>query len=142
VNLSVTGQSIFDFTITEWTDAAGTVASDGRSASFAGSGNNEPFVFLQGNEFFGCTNDACSGSNFSELALADRVIGQLRFFDYTSPEAALASMRMTASATAIPLPAGLPLLLAGLGALGLMRRAQPAIAPTVMIHPNGGAPLS
>ncbi|MEM9435456.1 MAG: VPLPA-CTERM sorting domain-containing protein [Pseudomonadota bacterium] len=126
VNLSVAGPNITGFTLSEWTSAAGTVASDGLSASFVGSGSNEPFALTPTNAFFGCTSDVCDGSAISEISILEPGFTGLFRFDYTSANSALASMQMTAvqPPAPIPLPAALPFLLAGLGALGLMRRTR------------------
>ncbi|MEO0819047.1 MAG: hypothetical protein AAF074_01350 [Pseudomonadota bacterium] len=55
-SIAVSGDSIIDFTFTEWTSAGGTIAADGMSASFNAAGN--PFVFGADGSF-GCSFFEC-----------------------------------------------------------------------------------
>lgn len=130
VNLLLSGPNITDITFTDWNRAAGFVASDGLSASFADLSRSNPFARIRGGglptRFFGCGIASCQElGEAREIEVSAGPTFTPIYFDYTSSAAAYASMQMTAIQTSapVPLPAGLPLLLAGLGALGLMRRA-------------------
>jgi hypothetical protein len=103
-SIAVSGAGLPDFAFTGWNLAEGTIAADGLSALFTDA-------FVQGGAnvgFFGCEAVDC----FNSVVRA-RLGTDANDVVYTSAANALASMRMTA----VPLPAGLPLLLGGLGLL-------------------------
>ncbi|RVU38939.1 hypothetical protein EOI86_06655 [Hwanghaeella grinnelliae] len=109
-DITVTGDSITDFTFTGWDSAGGTIAADGLSATFVASGN--PFKGGAGG-FFGCHFIGCDDDP-DILVISDANVTVL----YDSADAALASMQMTVSR--VPVPAALPLLLSAIGGLGFM----------------------
>jgi hypothetical protein len=125
VNINVSGATIAPFTITSWVDAAGSIAADGLSATFVGSGSHEPFAFLASGAFFGCERTDCLNVDGTqgELFVRDANAVGSRLF-YTSGVAALSSMRLTAAVNGVPLPGTVPLLLGGLLALAVVRRRR------------------
>lgn len=115
-NITVSGAGFADWSFTSWTQAGGSIAADGLSASFSAMAN--PHHVTSGS-FFGCLDFYCESGDLRVRS------GTLTYnLHYDSPESALAAMQMTAMPPipAIPLPAGLPLLLGGLGLLAVVRR--------------------
>lgn len=118
VDITVSGGGIAGFSFTEFTDGAGSVAVDGLSATFLGAGSSEPFAQIIGFPFFGCQFDPCT-----EIEVED---ANGDFFDtiYSTGDGGLSSMVMTAQSAIVPLPATLPLALAGLAAFGFVARRR------------------
>ncbi|MEM6634533.1 MAG: VPLPA-CTERM sorting domain-containing protein [Pseudomonadota bacterium] len=115
VNIAVTGDLFTDFNVISLLAISGTIAADGLSASLVD-------IFTRVPQNFGCDSalgdcGAVAGFNITIASAPDRV------FTYTSTSAAQQSFVLTAVAP-IPLPAGLPLLLAGLGGFAILRRAR------------------
>lgn len=120
VDIAVGGGGIAGFSFTAFTDAAGSVAVDGLSATFLGAGTSEPFAQIAGPPFFGCLFIG----DCSTIQIED-ANGALFDVDYVSSDAGLASMVMTAqNGAVVPLPATLPLALAGLAAFGFVARGR------------------
>jgi len=115
----VSGLNFADFEVNTWISAGGAISADGLSASFSASGN--PYM-ADDELFFGCSNVGCSGGLVEIEALGF----DYEYYQFASQEDALASMVMTRRdvppPATVPLPAGAPLLLAGLAALGWTRR--------------------
>jgi hypothetical protein len=106
VNLTASG-NVTDAEATAFTATVGTTSQNASLATYVDATANSPFVYL-------CVSlGTCIPSSFSrdaDLSTGNQFLG-------------IALVR-TAPVEVIPLPAALPLLLAGLGGLGLMARRK------------------
>lgn len=117
-NVTVTGAAFASFAFTSWSSAAGSIAADGLSATFVGSGSAEPFS-LTAPGFFGCRLDMCSDGIIRVRSDTDA-----REVLYSSADAALASIRLTVAASPVSTTGTMPLVALALAGLALARKKR------------------
>ncbi|WP_299655150.1 PEP-CTERM sorting domain-containing protein [uncultured Jannaschia sp.] len=122
VAINVTADTIPGFTVTELQFLNGSVSEDGASISLTDIAT--PFANVL-TRFFGCVFESCGNASAGLVGVQDGDVSlDVAFVNGTS---ALDSLKVTRSGlppSAVPLPAGLPLVLSGLGLLGLVRRRK------------------
>ncbi len=122
VAINVTANTIPGFTVTELQFLNGSVSKDGASISLTEIATPLENVLTR---FFGCVFVSCGNAAAGLVGVQDGDVSlDVAFVNGT---AALDSLKVTRSGlppSAVPLPAGLPLVLTGLGLLGLVRRRK------------------
>lgn len=115
-SIAVTGTSISDFITSDLDAFAGVISGDGTSISLSSLFFNlsDPLPT------FGCDGTDCATP---QIAVSDDGVST-NFVEYNAPDNALSALRLdvVGDPAVIPLPATLSMLVAGLGALVLMRR--------------------
>lgn len=124
-NITVSGPGQTPFTFTTWNGAAGSIATDGLSASFSAA---TTVFYFSGNKIFGCLSPNCGFSADTGFWSFLIKFGANSFnFNYGSQSELLSSFKLTA----VPLPAALPMAavaFGGLAALSRRRRGTDAAA--------------
>ncbi|SFI54684.1 PEP-CTERM sorting domain-containing protein [Albimonas pacifica] len=118
--LSFSGVEITPFII----DAGDSLTFGGQVAASGATATLFDFpapAMISGSNFFGCAESGC-GSTLFNILVSDGVNDLL--VGYGSSVAAAGSIQLTAVGAAVPLPATLPLAVAGLGALAWASRRR------------------